>query len=86
MYIFKKEFFFQFRFRGNKRQILNLTKMNNISESTAISIIEFNTVHQRVVNKLRNLPVEKLLAIEVLIDPKPKKNLKKNLKPTIKKN
>ena len=54
--------------------------MNNISESTAISIIEFNTVHQRVVNKLRNLPVEKLLAIEVLIDPKPKKNQKKKSK------
>lgn len=55
--------------------------MNNISES--MDAIEFNTIHQRVVNKLRNLPVEKLLAIEVLIDKKTETNQKKNLNPKI---
>jgi hypothetical protein len=59
--------------------------MNNISEAAALDAIAFNTIHQRVVNKLRNLPVEKLLAIEVLIDKKPKEDKKTESKTVFKK-
>lgn len=57
---------------------------NSISEE--LLSIEFNTIHQRLVNKLRHLPVEKLIAIEVLIDQKPEKNhiRNKNQKPSSK--
>ena len=52
-----------------------MSEKNDLSET-----LKFNTIHQRVVNKLRNLPVEKLLAVEVLIDENKEKNHGQNKK------